>query len=645
MTEEEKATEQSQAISLRDRRLKKITALRSAGDAINLKREVAHRQSQKWYGYEDGDDNWFPKQNDGATLISHLAAQDGWEVWGGSDMSGKIKGKAVSVGDTRTSDAASSHAYYRTKRAGASTKMQEARLRGATVAEALEAQASIQDAARYFYRPSISRDRLKEIAEDMIVTASRSVYTSFEDLAMLEAMGVEEEVQLLWDYIEARAALDPRAELLTVDQAVNEKIVSKKRIQNGDARRAAKEVSGWLKQALANTPPGKYAKIIAPSQAIGEAIEQYKLWDATPKQEPPDRPNGERPTLEDLLEELHGTVLEQLEKLEASVETAQAALDEQHSRKAQMPEVIELEEVLSPLVPLKADLTKISRSMQLSVSRKSTRLSDDGIISNQDVWELLYGNTEIWNKPKKKTGELLIMVDCSGSVGCICGASMGDGGAIMWAIANGLAMSYKKTVLIGYSRGLVEVPIGMRPLCIGHESSRKGWNELLKKRDEQGKVKGLTIEHSVHGGGTPDAGALAWAVKRAKNVQNMSVVMIGDGDSNNHQEVREMVQLLRPSKVAFAAIVVRPFIRAQQVRDKEQSAERFADAAKAGNEKTSAAYWRHMFPDDERYSWPKEMALEVSSAPWARRVDPASGTKTGELKRASQIYELLNKRH
>ena len=183
--------------------------------------------------------------------------------------------------------------------------------------------------------------------------------------------------------------------------------------------------------------------------------------------------------------------------------------------------------------------------------------------------EIRIGNLEVFEDEARTQGEIVVIVDCSGSMGHFCekgGSPQRDyyqedwrsAGWLAWQLAGAIHSQFTDAHVVGYSDGwyarndhersietslpdpqygtagavIVPVPTGHRPAC----------------KCESG---------SLMGGGTPEAGALLYLAQKIKNNFEDSVgIIICDGQPNDARRSFELTHAMKAGGMRFGVISI-----------------------------------------------------------------------------------------
>lgn len=582
--------------------------------------------------------------NEASSLIGKLSA--GWQFGSGfgSATLGSVEredgghDRGVSLSDTATANSGY-HAYYRTKRAGASSKMEDRHHPAAEVAEVLERQFSANDAADYYRRTRVS-DEVAD-AHAIGVLSMNDEPISLMDLAMLYNTGHAEVADAVFDAVRTGA----RGVDFTIGTERDHNVRFVRRDRLDDAQAFVKDhVTSWIKEISDRTPPGKYAPLVRASAAVNQELLAQKFWERKPPLRPQQQGGGGQGkdeegkdesssgagpgtprSLDELLAALEGDWEKQASELEKEVEEAQAELDDKKADPlAFLGGVGKIpERGAGQSFPMRPEYgVKLKGMLSQLQDRKKTKLGDTGAISAPDVWEMLYGQTDIWEEPQRKAGKLLVLADASSSTGCTCGGAPDTAvGAVIAGVAQGIAGSFANSEVWAYSDGRQRIPPGHHVACNMHESDK-----------------------SVHGAGTPDLKMLKWATEREKHMDGVSIVIVCDGGPNDPTGTKKFAEYLVKGGVRFCSVVIRGF-RPEKV---EANVKRYRalldqekDPAMRGYIQQTLAQWAGTSV------YPASAAVAMSATPWT---DPDNArrhgvTKRGELMKLRRVFKVLDQRH
>lgn len=480
---------------------------------------------------------------DGLSLINTLSAKGGWYVEQSMGTTSKVQQNRISVGIHANRDSGSV-AYFRTKRIGPTAKLQfSAYSQAGLVAESLESSVVARDASKYFFRPSLQEnteaDRVREILS--ILSRRKSSSGHAPEIALSEIAAVKnfmkpEVYDALWAELKNNSGT---ARLLGPDgrSVLESKLDEAKQFVDN-------RLAGWMNEAVDKTKSRSYSPLISSSIAISEAIKSTPLWNIPPgTQAPPPPPDGAG--LDDLIDKYASDV--KIGELEKALDLAQKELDDEKpvasfdwlGGKSHF-----VEERQWPSVPIdQSRLAQVRGDLRTMTTPKRTRLSDEGYISPQDIWELTMGEMEVYNSPRKHTGKLLIMTDQSGSTGCPCDGN--SAGKFINEVAASLASFYRGSKVYAYSNGIAEIPVGHRPYCNKHDGKR---SDIHKYNHASGRV--------LTGGGTPDLEAILFGLQKAGGTTGTSVVIVCDGSPNSPDQVRQLVEQTTRKGAMFCSVLL-----------------------------------------------------------------------------------------
>lgn len=203
----------------------------------------------------------------------------------------------------------------------------------------------------------------------------------------------------------------------------------------------------------------------------------------------------------------------------------------------------------------------------------SYKLSDDTSGEVSDFAdEIRMGNLDIFHSEEKKSGRIIVMVDCSGSMQCF--SSEGDrhyskwpdppmhNGGLAWLVAGVISKAYPEAMVFGYtntqgaraniadSTCVVNIPAGFRPTCVHCEKQAlpRGQTKAL------GAVSGSNF---MYMDGTPECTAYLYAESLLKGeLEGAACVVISDGDPNDVSHTKELAHKFYKDGLAFAVVEI-----------------------------------------------------------------------------------------
>lgn len=176
----------------------------------------------------------------------------------------------------------------------------------------------------------------------------------------------------------------------------------------------------------------------------------------------------------------------------------------------------------------------------------SADVLDTSGMAGDSAWEVNIGNLRVFETVEEDKTNLLIAVDCSGSVGHTCGgerdcetrmpSSASEVGWLEWAAANILAKAAPRSEMYGYRGGFYNIDV--MPVQVGHK-----------------------LGCGAIGGGTPDDRMLEFMSTRIRgNMENTVSVFICDGGPGNFTRTREIATELYHAGMRFIYIIVGPAV-------------------------------------------------------------------------------------
>ena len=223
----------------------------------------------------------------------------------------------------------------------------------------------------------------------------------------------------------------------------------------------------------------------------------------------------------------------------------------------------------SPIVIHEQVRAKLSQAMDASSSVQSS-LGRRGRMTNR-AWRLGHGDFKVFARPPKTKGRLRVLVDVSGSMGynCDChgvrkdGASSGEtyatNGWLAWQTVGALAERFPDLEVYAYTTddnsgpevtgrkrrarqcGVWQVPAGEKPLFCADD------------RTANTKLGPGSI---MYQGGTPDSNALAWMNEELRQVEDVTLVHICDGQPNNQGATFKVAHAMFDRGLRYATVLV-----------------------------------------------------------------------------------------
>ena len=211
--------------------------------------------------------------------------------------------------------------------------------------------------------------------------------------------------------------------------------------------------------------------------------------------------------------------------------------------------------------------------------------------------ELRIGNLEVFEDDATTQGDIVVVVDCSGSMGHSCeqGANKysyrvnapvdredpSDNGWLAWQVAAGIHSQFTDAHVIGYSTGgirgmegtiesaLSDSEIKVKADQAQADSNFTGWNrDMMSSEWKSDRRKTLIVpvpqghrpacvceQGSRMGGGTPESGALLYLAQKLKsNFENAVGILITDGVPQNPARSYSLTHAMHDAGMRFGII-------------------------------------------------------------------------------------------
>lgn len=278
---------------------------------------------------------------------------------------------------------------------------------------------------------------------------------------------------------------------------------------------------------------------------------QDKPESSEPESSEPEKDNR---TLKDKLKD---SIAEAMSQLEDKLEPKQDELFDLKAKPVEKVEIVPASKTITTDIVLDYWAKAVANDFQMP-----TEEADDYFGEPQAdlLHEIKMGILDIFDEDKEEEPQLIIAVDVSTSMNCMCRASLEDydagsysnAGWIAWQAAGLLGHQFPTAEIFAWSTksegrrssnsGLMPyaapVPVGKRPLCRRHEGSFAkplGWQLM---------------------GGTPEAEAMLHAQTLLDSNENSVLVLITDGEPQNKARAHGVSHAMYQAGTKFSVITV-----------------------------------------------------------------------------------------
>ena len=122
-----------------------------------------------------------------------------------------------------------------------------------------------------------------------------------------------------------------------------------------------------------------------------------------------------------------------------------------------------------------ADRTQLAIQQYLGSRASEAQLLNRGSLARHHAWKLNQGNLRVFQRPPKTRGQVSILVDMSGSMGCWCTRcqeqehSYTAGAFLAWQVAGALSQLHPTAEIYGFTALRNKARATIMPLSAGHQ--------------------------------------------------------------------------------------------------------------------------------------------------------------------------------
>ena len=170
-----------------------------------------------------------------------------------------------------------------------------------------------------------------------------------------------------------------------------------------------------------------------------------------------------------------------------------------------------------------ADRTQLAIQQYLGSRATEAQLLNRGSLARHHAWKLNQGNLRVFQRPPKTRGQVSILVDMSGSMGCWCTRcqeqehSYTAGAFLAWQVAGALSQLHPTAEIYGFTALRNKARATIMPLSAGHQPGVCGAEGIPD-----------VIPHIM--GGTPTCTAMLWFKEHlSSRPADTTAVIVTDG--------------------------------------------------------------------------------------------------------------------